>query len=168
MRTMKMSLFLIVALCVSQLSHAEDLHNQKLGDVMLLVSDQISALADFQKKAPAEATEKEFARAASRARVSQWLFAKLDKNKGEMVEGDFKPTELTPGKISAATGEEQEALLGEYAEYLSSASEAFAGIQMELGTQLALPAEERDFAALKKANTAVFLVMGKAHKIFKP
>ncbi|MCB0417044.1 MAG: hypothetical protein H6617_09210 [Bdellovibrionaceae bacterium] len=168
MKSMKLSFLFMVALLLANPSTAEDLHNEKLGDVMLLISDQIAALVDFQKKAPAEVTEKEFARALSRTRVSQWLFTTLDKSKGEIVEGAFAPAELTPGKIPAAAAEDQEALLKEYADYLASASAAFAGIQTELNAQLALPVEERDFAVLKKANTAVFLVMGKAHKIFKP
>ncbi|MCB0406086.1 MAG: hypothetical protein KDD51_14990 [Bdellovibrionales bacterium] len=173
MKMMKLSSLFVAALLLSPLSTAEELqpeelHNEKLGDVMLLISDQITALVDFQKKAPAETTEKEFDRALSRARVSQWLFSTLDKSKGEIVEGTFQSAELTPGKIPAAPAEDQDALLKEYSDYLASASAAFAGIQTELSAQLALPVADRDFSVLKKANTAVFLVMGKAHKLFKP
>lgn len=142
--------------------------NEKLADVMQLVSDQVAGLTELQKMVPSEASEKDFSKALHRARGAKWLFSTLLEKKGSYEEEELIATDLTPTKILAAAPEEQEQMLSEYEEYLVQAGEAFETIRAEVKVQSELKPEEKDFKKLKGNISKVFLIMSKAHKIFKP
>lgn len=153
----------------------------KLGDVMMLISDQYGGLADLVKKVPADVDVKVFARAESRCRGAIWLLGKADLEKGSVDLGVTKPGEpndptddklvageLTPPKFSTLKPEELATTMESYSATLKKVSKAFDSINAEIKTQSGTEPAMRDFAALKKLVIKDLTAeMTAAHKLFK-
>ena len=143
-------------------------HNEKLADVMNLLSDQSSGIGEVSRAVPAEVTARTFARAISRARAGQWLLAELGKQAGKVVDGKLEAAELTPGKMKEVTAGALEDLAKQYADLLTNASAKFVAAEAALKKQAALDAAKRDFTDLKAVVKDIGTAMTAGHKIFKP
>ena len=142
--------------------------NEKLGDVMQMLADQSTGIAEVSRRPPAEVDARTFQRALARARGAQWLLARLHEDAGEFGECGFKAEALTPGKLVDAEPEAVEALLAQYREALGIAAAKFAEAEAALKTQSETDPMERDFTELKKAVRDIALAMAAGHRIFKP
>ncbi len=143
-------------------------NNEKLADVMNLLSDQANGIAEVSRKVPADVDARAFKRVISRARGGQWLLATLAERAGTIVDGKLVSAELTPGKFLDVTGADLEALAKQYGKLLADASAKFIVAEAALKKQAALEAPQRDFTELKAAVKELTAAMIAGHQIFKP
>jgi len=159
----------ILALLFCLSVHAAEVpENDRLGNVMGLLSDAAGAVVEVSKKVPATLEAKDFGRAVSRCGGADFLLSVIDEKKGGIVDGKFVAGELTPGKFVTIAGQELETALARFSELLGEAKGVFAKLQAELKLQATKPASERDFKALKRLLADLDSAMKKAHGEFKP
>lgn len=164
-----MKLLLIAVLTLGLSARTEIPENQTLGDVMMMLADQMVGLGEFSKASPANLEDKVFSRALHRARGAQYLLKLANEKKGRLVEeGTFIKDELTPGKFLTLSGLDLQIAVARFEEALTNVSGKFSVLESEVQSQRQLPAEQRNFRKLKLLLIELDDLMKKAHQEFKP
>jgi hypothetical protein len=143
--------------------------NTKIADVMGLMADQVTELNIFSRLVAKDVPAKAMAKAESRTRGSQILLALLISKKGTLdANGVLVPDQMTPDTLLPLQGKELEEKLELFGTMLQRASDEFALLETEIGTQAGLAdVASRDFTQVKALLAQLSATMREAHKLFR-
>ena len=175
---MKMSGLFGIMFVLSFLGHvsvAADVpipHNDDLGDVMFMISDQAGGLATFAKLDPTQLSDadsdKAFDHALARPRGAKFLISVILERKGKVVAGRIVKDSLTPGIFTILVGADLDQAVAGFELGMNSVVSQFEDIGKEIQKQADLPKAQRSFRDLKKLLAKLDDTEKANHDKFKP